>query len=125
MKIAVCADGDTIDSRVDAEFGHCRGWLLIDTETDACQPGPNQTPADNCRGTALAMAMAASGAKAVIIDHCGPGAFAALTAAGLAVYAAPGLRVHDAVAQFKQGQLPRVEAARCGHGNRHGCCHGW
>jgi predicted Fe-Mo cluster-binding NifX family protein len=125
VKIAVCADGTTMDSMVDSDFGHCQGWLLIDSETGACRPGDDrQAGAVQCAGAALVAQMARSGAEAVVIDHCGPGAFAALQAAGLRVYSAPGLSVREATDQLKRGVLPAVEAARCAHAGGGGCCHG-
>jgi predicted Fe-Mo cluster-binding NifX family protein len=109
MKLAISADGPQLEAQLDARYGRCAYFILVDTETHAWEASPN--PAIDARGgagTQAAQFIANQGAQAVISGHFGPNAFEALDAAGIKMYAAAERRVESVVEEFSSGQLKKV-----------------
>ena len=116
MKVAISAEGTSLDSAVDARFGRAANFIVVDTETMEfeCISNDAATAAGGA-GISAAKAIADSGAKAVLTGNCGPNAARTLAAAGVKLYANAGGTVKDAVEAFKNGQLnendgPTVES---------------
>lgn len=109
MKIAISAAGMDLDAPASPIFGRCAAYVLLDTETMACEGLSN--PAMNAAGGAgiqAAQFLVQQGAQAVISGNLGPNAFDVLNAAAVPVYLFGGGTVGQAVQAFKAGELTAV-----------------
>lgn len=106
MQVAVSAQGTTLDSPVDARFGRCQHFLVVDTETleFSAISNPN-IGASGGAGIQTAQMLAAKEIQAVLTGHCGPNAFRTLQAADIQVYVNCTGSVRDAVDAYKNGEL--------------------
>jgi predicted Fe-Mo cluster-binding NifX family protein len=107
MKVAVTAQGKTLDSPVDPRFGRAAGFALVDTETMAFDVIENVSGASGA-GIAAAKTVIDAGAQAVLTGNCGPNAEQTLRAGGVKLFTGLSGTVAEAIEQFKQGKL--VEA---------------
>jgi predicted Fe-Mo cluster-binding NifX family protein len=122
MKITLTTTTPTLEADVDPRFGRAACLLLVDTETQAWEayenPGLN-TPGG--AGIKAAQYIHERNAQAVLSGDFGPHAFAALQAAGIAMYLYGDCRTAlQAIARFKAGQLQQVGAPTrgdCDHGH--------
>jgi len=107
MRVAVTAQGPTLDSPVDPRFGRCRYFVVWDDETEQIEVIDNSAGlvAAGGAGVQAAEKVANAGVRAVITGHCGPNAHRALTAAGIKIYLGGDGTVAQAIEQWKQGQL--------------------
>jgi predicted Fe-Mo cluster-binding NifX family protein/ferredoxin len=102
MKIAVTSTGPTLDDSVEARFGRCAYFLIIDTETLQYEPMDNPNIAlGGGAGIQSAQLMSEKGVTAVLTGNCGPNAFNVFGQAGIQVIVGVSGPVHDAVEQFK------------------------
>jgi predicted Fe-Mo cluster-binding NifX family protein len=108
MMIAVTASGPTLDSRVEARFGRCPYFLIIDTETMALEAieNPNVSLGGGA-GPQSAQIMADRKVSVVLTGNCGPNAFQTFGAAGIEVITGVSGLVRQAVEQYKAGALAR------------------
>jgi predicted Fe-Mo cluster-binding NifX family protein len=112
MKIAVSAQGETLDAPASPVFGRCPTYLFVEFDTMAFEAVPN--PAMNQGGGAgiqAAQFVAERGAQAVLSGNLGPNAFDVLEAAEIPVYLIPEGTVRQAVEAFKAGGLERMSGA--------------
>ncbi len=109
-KVAVTAEGDNLDARVDLRFGRAEYFIIYDLENDRWEAVPNRA-AYEARGAGIAAAtfLVEKGVDTVITGHCGPKAFSVLKAAGVKIASFPGGTVAEAIAQLKEGKLPLIE----------------
>jgi len=118
MKVAVSAQGPSLDSPVDPRFGRARHFLLIDTETGqftAHDNGQNLNAAQGA-GIQTAQMVARLGATAVLTGHVGPKAFTALQAGKIAVHPGATGTVRQVLEEFRSGRLqPATKANVDGH----------
>jgi predicted Fe-Mo cluster-binding NifX family protein len=116
MKVAVSAEGNGLNSAVDARFGRAPNFIVVDTETMEFECISNDAlSAAGGAGISAAKTVADSGAKAVLTGNCGPNAVRTLAAAGVKLYAGVSGTVRDAIEAFKSGRLtesagPTVDA---------------
>lgn len=113
MKIAISAEGQGLESRVDQRFGRCRWFTLIDTETGNYQAVANEQNLNAAQGAGIQSAeiVSRNGAEAVVTGHCGPKAFRTLTVAGIKIFTGAEGTVADALEKFKTGALTEAEDA--------------
>jgi predicted Fe-Mo cluster-binding NifX family protein len=113
MRVAVTARGDNLQSEVDPRFGRARYFVIVDTETGDFTVVDNEQNLNAAQGAGIQAAqhVAAQGVQAVLTGHCGPKAFKALTAGGIAVFSGVEGTVADAVERYKAGQLSAGEGA--------------
>jgi len=116
MKIAVTSTGPTLDDNVEARFGRCPYFLIIETDTMNVEPiqNPNISLGGGA-GTQSAQLMAEKGVTSVLTGNCGPNAFRVFGAAGINVITGVTGQVRNAVEQFKSGSMahspgPNVES---------------
>ncbi len=115
MKVVVTAQGLELDSMSSPVFGRCPAFLFVDTETLEHEGVANPCAAIGSRaGIEAARFVASRGAQAVLSHNLGPNAFAALQAAGIAVYRLEAVTVRQAVEAFAAGRLLRVTEASGG-----------
>jgi predicted Fe-Mo cluster-binding NifX family protein len=111
MKVVVTSLGETLESPIDQRFERARFLLVYDCATTAWSVHDNKqrSPAAPTPGLEARQRMRALGADAVITGHCGPEAFAALTAAGIAVYQEATGTAIEALHALEEGTLKRSE----------------
>ncbi len=106
MKIAITANGPTLDVNVDPRFGRCAYFLIVDTDTLDFEAVENPNVAlGGGAGIQSGQLMAAKNVKFVLTGNCGPNAHETLSAAGIGVIPGCSGAVGDAVERFKAGQL--------------------
>ncbi len=104
MKIAVTSTGPTLDDNVEARFGRCAYFLIIDTDTmqDEAIENPNIAIGGGA-GIQSAQLMSEKGVTTVLTGNCGPNAFNVFGQAGIQVIVGVSGVVRNAVDQFKTG----------------------
>ena len=119
MRVAVSADGPTLDSKVDPRFGRCSYFVIVDVDTLEATAIENSSAASSQgAGIATAQMVAGHGVKAVLTGNCGPNAYQALDAAGMAVVTGVTGTVREAVVAYNAG---RYEASQHPNvGSHHG-----
>jgi len=102
MKIAVTSTGPTLDDNVEARFGRCPYFLIIDTDTMQLEviENPN-TALGGGAGIQSAQLMSEKGVTTVLTGNCGPNAFNVFGQAGIQVIVGVSGPVRNAVEQFK------------------------
>lgn len=109
--MSVIATGPTLDDQVEARFGRCPYFLIVDPETMAFEAIENPNiAAGGGAGIQSAQLMADKGVQAVLTGNCGPNAFHVFGAAGIQVIVGVSGRVRDAIDQYKQGAFASASA---------------
>jgi predicted Fe-Mo cluster-binding NifX family protein len=106
MRVAVSAQGDTLDAPASPVFGRCPFYVFVDSETMSFEAKPNE--AMNMGGGAgiqAAQFVVQQGAQAVLSGNLGPNAYEVLQAAGVPSYLITEGTVRQAVEAFKEGQV--------------------
>ena len=112
MKIAITSTGATLDDQVEARFGRCAYFLIVETDSMALEAIENpNVAAGGGAGVQSAQLMADKGVKAVLTGNCGPNAFQVFGAAGVQVLVGVSGTVRDAVEKYKQGTLGTASEA--------------
>ena len=103
MKIAVTAQGPTLDAAVDPRFGRAAHFLIVETDTLECRAVENATnvSATGGAGTRSAECVVGEGAKWVLSGDVGPKARHALEAAGVGITIGVQGTCREAVEAFK------------------------
>jgi len=116
MKVAVSAGAPSLDAGVDERFGRCACFVVVDPETMAFEPLPNDSAARGSgAGIQAARLLVDQGVVAVLTGNCGPKAWQALSGAGIRVVVGCSGTVREAVERYAAGQLspaagPNVQA---------------
>jgi predicted Fe-Mo cluster-binding NifX family protein len=106
MKIAITSTGTTLEDNVEARFGRCPYFLIIETDTMKVEPIQNPNIAlGGGAGTQSAQLMAEKGVTSVLTGNCGPNAFRIFGVAGINLITGVHGRVRDAVDKFKSGSM--------------------
>jgi predicted Fe-Mo cluster-binding NifX family protein/ferredoxin len=106
MKIAVTSTGPTLDDNVEARFGRCPYFLIIDTDTIQFEAIENPNIAlGGGAGIQSAQLMSQKGVTAILTGNCGPNAYNVFGQAGIQVIVGVSGPVRNAVEQFKTGAL--------------------
>lgn len=99
MRLAVAAQGQGLDARLDPRFGRCAYFVLVDTNSGNVESIPN--PGGSAAGGAGVKAaehLASLGLTGVVVAReVGPNAARVLNSAGVSVYEAAGETVREAV----------------------------
>jgi len=104
MKIAVTSTGPTLDDNVEARFGRCPYFLIIDTDTMQLEAIENPNIAiGGGAGIQSAQLMSEKGVTTVLTGNCGPNAFNVFGQAGIQVIVGVSGPVRNAAEQFKAG----------------------
>ena len=112
-KVAISAQGQTLDSPGDPRFGRAAGFLVYDLGTEACDYVSNDQNMSLGQGAGVQTAqnVAAMGASAVITGHVGPKAFAVLQKGGVKIFTDATGSIKDAIAKFNSGELKEAASA--------------
>ena len=113
MKIAISAQGTSLDSPVDPRFGRARYFIVTDTESGDFSVHDNTVNLNAAQGAGIQSAknVADLGIQAVITGNVGPKAYATLSAAGIEIYTGASGTVRDSLQAFRAGALSRVDQA--------------
>ena len=112
MKLAVTSIGANLDDRMEARFGRCPYYILIDPDTLASEAIENPNIGlSGGAGIQSAQFMAEKGVTTVLTGNCGPNAFQVFGAAGIQVITGVDGTVREAVEKFKSGRLTHAAAA--------------
>ena len=112
MKIAVTSMGPSLDDRVEARFGRCPYFLIVDPETMEFEALENpNTAVGGGAGIQSAQLIAQHGVQTILTGNCGPNAFQVFGAAGIQVIVGVGGQVRQAVEQFKAGTFTEANQA--------------
>ncbi len=106
MKIAVSSTGPTLDDSVDARFGRCAFFIVVDSDTMEFEAVSNPNVAlGGGAGIQSAQMMGDKNVTTILTGNCGPNAFQVFGAAGIQVMTGVSGSVREAIAQFKAGEL--------------------
>jgi predicted Fe-Mo cluster-binding NifX family protein len=104
MKIAISATGPSLDSQMDARFGRCVCFLIVDPKTGEFEAVENPNIGlGGGAGIQSAQLIAERGVQFVLTGNCGPNAFKVFEAAGIRVVTGVSGPVRQAVEQFNSG----------------------
>ncbi len=112
MKIAIAVSDKNLDSPVDARFGRCPYFLIVDSKTNKFEAIENTTgQAFRGVGISAAQMIASKGVKAVIAGNFGPNAVNVLSSSGIKIFGGlSGVKAKEVLEQYKAGQLKEVSA---------------
>jgi predicted Fe-Mo cluster-binding NifX family protein len=115
MKVAVSASSPDLDGSVDARFGRCSYFVIVDPETMESEAVENSyVSASGGAGIQAAQLVAGKGVQAVLTGSCGPNAFQTLKAAGVKVVVGVTGTVREVIrsyisgAEFREASGPDV-----------------
>jgi predicted Fe-Mo cluster-binding NifX family protein len=113
VKIVITTTADTLDAQLDPRFGRAAKFAVYDLEDDSFEILDNQQNRQAAQGAGIqaAQTVVQSGAQALVTGHCGPKAFQVLQLAGIKVYNTNAVKVADAIAQYRQGELNEAGSA--------------
>ncbi|MBL7186443.1 MAG: 4Fe-4S binding protein [Phycisphaerae bacterium] len=115
MKIAVTSTGPTLDDNVEARFGRCVYFLIVDTDTMEYEAIENPNIAlGGGAGIQSAQLMSEKGVMAVLTGNCGPNAFNVFGQTGIQVVVGVRGQVRSAVEQFKAGAFSSASEPNVG-----------
>ncbi len=117
MRIAVSSTGSTLDSQVDARFGRCAYFIIVDPDTMEYEAYPNEGSGfSSGAGTSAAQFVASKGVEYVITGNCGPKAMQVLSASGIKVILGQTGTVREVINKFKKGELSAAQMDTFGGG---------
>jgi predicted Fe-Mo cluster-binding NifX family protein len=113
MKIAVTAQGESLESLVDPRFGRAKYFIIYDIETGKFTAKNNTQNLNASQGAGIQAAqnIIETGAELLITGHCGPKAFTVLSAGNVKIAIGTTGTVEDAIKQYKDGKLKYTDSA--------------
>ncbi len=114
MKIAIPAQDDNPQAKLDARFGRARFFVVFDEDSTAFEFVPNTQNLSLPQGAGIQAAknVIETGAGVLIASNVGPKAFDLLQRSGVQIYYCEGeISVRDAVERYRRGVLVRLENA--------------
>ena len=113
MKIAVSSTGKTLDSDVEARFGRCPYFLIINPTTLEFEAIANASAEQGGgAGVQSAQLIAEKGLSTVLTGKCGPYALMVFEKAGIQVITDVSGSVSQAVQQFSAGSIKSTPSAQ-------------
>ncbi len=121
LRIAVPAEGKTMESEVCQSFGRTYYFVVVDSETSEFTVIDNEAASsEGGAGIKAAQAVADSGAGVVITFHCGKNAADVLKAANIKIMKAIPGTIADVVQKYKAGELNELSEIHAGYHKRGG-----
>jgi len=112
MKIAISANGRSLDAEVDPRFGRCQYFIITDPETMEFEAIDNSSAmAAGGAGISAGQAIADKGVQAVLTGNCGPNAYQVLSSAGIQVITGVSGSIKDAIEGYRSGKLQTSASA--------------
>lgn len=104
MKVAVCAQDNHIDARVDQRFGRCPYFIVVDLDSGDWEGLQNTgTQSSGGAGVQTAQLLVNRGVNVVLVDRIGPNAMEVLSRAGIQVYGGISGTVSQSLKAYRQG----------------------
>jgi len=104
MKIAISSTGPSLNDRIDARFGRCVYFIIIDPATMEHEAIANQNVSSTSgAGISSAQLMVDKGVEVVLTGNLGPKAANVFDAAGLRIITGVSGTVGDATRRFADG----------------------
>lgn len=111
MKIAISSKGESLESEVDARFGRCPYFIIVEIKQDEIKSSKvfknTATAHQRGAGPTAAELVANQGVKTVITQNIGPRAVSAMRELGIKVYKSSGL-IKEVVQKFISGELEEM-----------------
>jgi predicted Fe-Mo cluster-binding NifX family protein len=112
MKIAISATKPSLEAEVDARFGRCQHFIIVDPEKREFEVLDNtSTMAAGGAGVSTAQYIASKGVEAVLTGNCGPKAYQVLSSSGIRVITGVSGTVNDAVESYRLGKFQANDSA--------------
>jgi len=107
MKIAVASSGKSLDSLVDARFGRCPYFLIIDSKTYKFEVIKNISGQESKgAGISAAQVIVDKGVKVAIAGNFGPNAVNVLNNSGVEIFGGiSGVNISEVLEDYKKGKL--------------------
>jgi predicted Fe-Mo cluster-binding NifX family protein len=116
MRIAISADGRSLDSKLDRRFGRCDTFIIIDQPGDMVSVIPNSAQsASGGAGIAAAQSICDAGADVVITGQVGPNAIRVLQAAGVRIMAGIDGTIASNLEAYEKGNLSPITESGKAH----------
>lgn len=127
MKIAIACQGMKLESQVDARFGRCPYFLIVDSKTGKFTALQNTAGrAFQGAGISAAQQVADKGVEAVVAGNFGPKALSVLGSAGIKVYAGvSGIEAGQALEKIKKEELKPLDKKSFSLAGGMGMGRGW
>jgi len=115
MKLCITSEDKTLDSKIDARFGRCKYFIIVDTDTLEFEAiGNPNIESMGGAGIQSAQLVAAKQVKAVVTGNVGPNAFQTLQAAGIEVFTNAFGTIKEALEKYKKGEFQAVSGPSVG-----------
>ncbi len=113
MNIAITAQGNTLESKVDPRFGRAKSFIIYNLENDEFASMDNKQNLNAAQGAGIQTAqnVIGTGAVAIITGNCGPKAFRVLAAGDVKVFKAVDGTVKDNIEKYKKNELEELSDA--------------
>ncbi|MGB9802533.1 NifB/NifX family molybdenum-iron cluster-binding protein [Desulfofundulus sp.] len=109
MKVAVCAQDNHLDARVDPRFGRCPYFVVVNLDSGDWEAIQNTgIHSSGGAGVHTAQLLVNRGINAVLVDRIGPNAIEVLNRAGIQTYGGIHGTVRQSIEAYRQGKLPRL-----------------
>jgi len=116
MKIGISSTGTGMDSMLDARFGRCSCFAVVDTGSGSAEYIDNTArTASGGAGTAAAQAMIDAEVDAVVTGNMGPNAFNVMANSDIKVYRCGNVSLQTALDLFKDAKLQEITQAGPAH----------
>ena len=116
MKVAISSTGKDLDDEIDARFGRCPYFVIIEIDEKEKKiknvKAIENTAAGQFGGAGITASQLVANEKvnAVITTNLGPRAFQVLNQLGIEIYQGQG-KIKSVVEKFMQGKLKKIEQA--------------
>jgi len=114
MKIAISSTGNNLESEVDARFGRCNYFLIVEVEDNKIKGFKAiENTAKSQQGGAGIVAgeiVAKQNVEVVITVNLGPRAFSVFEQFGMKIYSGEG-KINNVVQEFLDGKLKELKNA--------------
>ena len=117
MKICISSTGPNLTDQVDARFGRCPYFLIIDTDNSKLLKSIVNQSAHNMQGAGITAAQLVANKKvdAIITGNIGPNAFNMLGMSGVKIYTGVfNMSAEQALDEFKKGNLEELKTQPMG-----------
>jgi predicted Fe-Mo cluster-binding NifX family protein len=115
MKVAITSLESSLDSQIDATFGRCQYFIIVDTDSMEFEAIKNPSlSVSQGVGIQSAQLIAGKNISALITGHCGPNAFNVLNQSGIEVITGASGKVSQVIEDFKNGNLKSSESPDVG-----------
>ena len=114
MKIAICAQSNSVESAVDSRFGRAACFAVYDDAAGQWEFVGNTQNLQAAQGAGIqaAQAIVDAGADILIASNVGPKAMSALSVNGISVFEiGTGQTIQQALSDYQAGKLTQMQQA--------------